>query len=132
MLLKPREALALSASGTVTASLVAHKSMNAKRNTHFWGALEYCKNEFMGSGASSRDSSNKLELLWGSKIEIKYPQIDEINVLQFSDQVLTVFVYQAECVCTLVHTEVSLTEKYGNFGFCIITTLLEQNLLKIH
>lgn len=33
MLQKPREALALSARGTVTASLAAHKSVNAKRNT---------------------------------------------------------------------------------------------------
>lgn len=42
MLLKPREALALSACGTVTASLAAHKSMNAKRNTTSKGPLEYC------------------------------------------------------------------------------------------
>lgn len=49
MLLKLREALALSACGTVTASLAAHKSVNKKKKHSFPAAVEYCKKEFVGS-----------------------------------------------------------------------------------
>lgn len=61
MLLKPGAALALSACGTVTASLAAHKSVNVKRNTtseQHWDTVKL----IYGIWGVLRDSSNKLKL----------------------------------------------------------------------